>query len=322
LVKSIFETSPCAWTMSSLADEVGLCRTCSRCLISSWRSSSTVSNNSCPPCSTSTCPSSKPSDRTSRRSGLSLAGSSERAVSSARRAFWSSGFHSSLDLLVAISRNKENKRSRGCSEEKLQDGVDWEAGLQYERLLFLQFLFWHFEAVSHAAQRLQVLGMAGVRFNLFAEPPNVHIDGTRCDEGSLLPHRIQQLIAREYAAAMGCQVFEQAEFPYGGENIAPLHVDGHGRAVDFEITQAQDFARRWGLPHATQHTSDAGHQLTGAERLGDVVVSAQFQALHPVPLCRLCSEEDDRGRRKNRGLSDLSAQVKSVGARKHHIQKT
>src|SRR5258707_1385160 len=191
MVKSIFETSPCAWTMSSLADEVGLCRTCSRCLISSWRSSSTVSNNSCPPCSTSTCPSSKPSDRTSRRSGLSLAGSSERAVSSARRAFWSSGFHSSLDLLVAISRNKENKRSRGCSEEKLQDGVD----------------------------------------------------------------------------------------------------------------------------------SDAGHQLTGAERLGDVVVSAQFQALHPVPLCRLCSEEDDRGRRKNRGLSDLSAQVKSVGARKHHIQK-
>src|SRR5712671_729164 len=144
--------------MSSLADEAGLWRTCSRCLISSWRSCSTVSNNSCPPCSTSTFPSNKPSDRTSRRSGLSLAGSSERAVSSARRAFWSSGFHSGLGLLVAMSRNKENKRRRGCSEEKTQDGGDRAA----EPLSANAWLFWHFEAVSDAAERLQVLGMAGV----------------------------------------------------------------------------------------------------------------------------------------------------------------
>src|SRR6202011_1025457 len=189
------ETSPCAWTMSSLAEEAGLCRTRSRCCISNRRSSSTVSNNSCPPCSTSTCPSSKPSDRTSRRNGLSLAGSSERAVNSARRAFWSSGFHSGLDLLVAMSRNKEDKRRRGCREEKTQD-KDRDAG----------WLFRHFEAVPDAAERLQVLGMAGIRFNLFAQAPNVDVDGTRRDEGSLLPDRVQQLIACEYAAAMGFQI--------------------------------------------------------------------------------------------------------------------
>src|ERR1700704_2237848 len=99
--------------------------------------------------------------------------------------------------------------------------------------------------------------MAGVCFNFFTEAANVHIDGTRRDEGRLLPHRIQYLIAREYAPSMSCKVFEQAEFPHRGKNVASLHVDGHGRAVEFEITESQDFVRHWCLPHATQNASDA-----------------------------------------------------------------
>ena len=60
------------------------------------------SNSSRPDCSTRACPRIAPSERTSRRSGLSFAGSSELAVSSARRACWSSAFHSGLGLFDAI----------------------------------------------------------------------------------------------------------------------------------------------------------------------------------------------------------------------------
>ena len=81
----------------------GLLRTAPRGLAmsrsASAASSSTESKSSCPDCSTSTCPRIAPSERTSRRRGLSFAGSSEGAVSSARRACWSSAFHSGLGLL-------------------------------------------------------------------------------------------------------------------------------------------------------------------------------------------------------------------------------
>jgi hypothetical protein len=37
-------------------------------------------------------------------------------------------------------------------------------------------LFWNFEAVADAAQRLQIHRMAGIAFNFFAEAANVNVD--------------------------------------------------------------------------------------------------------------------------------------------------
>jgi hypothetical protein len=58
-------------------------------------------------------------------------------------------------LLAAMSRNKENKRSRGCSGEKLPGGGDEKEGAQRKRWLLWdfswQFLFRYFEAISDAA---------------------------------------------------------------------------------------------------------------------------------------------------------------------------
>jgi hypothetical protein len=45
---------------------------------------------------------------------------------------------------------------------------------------------------------------------------------------------------------------------------------------------------------ATQHGLDPRHQLVRVERLGQVVVSAQFQALDAAQLIALGGEHDDR----------------------------
>src|SRR5216683_2816604 len=56
-------------------------------------------------------------------------------------------------------------------------------------------LFRYFEPVADAAEGFQVLGMAGVLFNLFAEAADVYVDGARGHERSFFPHRVEQLVA-------------------------------------------------------------------------------------------------------------------------------
>ncbi len=45
---------------------------------------------------------------------------------------------------------------------------------------------------------------------------------------------------------------------------------------------------------APQDGTDTCQQLSGAERLGDVVVSAEFQAQHAVHLLAPSTDDDDR----------------------------
>ena len=62
--------------------------------------------------------------------------------------------------------------------------------------------------------------MARVLFNFFAQAANVDVDRSRGNEGSFFPHRVEQLVARQDAAAMGGQIFQQPEFTHRGEDIA------------------------------------------------------------------------------------------------------
>src|ERR1700740_2965664 len=55
-------------------------------------------------------------------------------------------------------------------------------------------LFGNFEAVADASQGLQILRMAGVGFDFFAQPTDVHIDRTCRDVGSFFPNSVQRVV--------------------------------------------------------------------------------------------------------------------------------
>src|SRR5579862_563227 len=105
-------------------------------------------------------------------------------------------------------------------------------------------LLGNFEAIADAPQGLQILRVAGIGFYFFAQPADVYVDGTSSYEGSFFPNRVEKLIAREHAPAMGCQILQQPEFASSRKDAAPCNLHSHGRDVDVQITQVQDFAAR------------------------------------------------------------------------------
>src|SRR5580700_7545066 len=160
----------------------------------------------------------------------------------------------------------------------------------------LPILLRRFEAIADAAQRLQILRMARVSLDFFPQTPHVDVDRARCYEGSLFPYGVEQLVAREYAPAVGSQILEKAKFPHGSENRPALHLHRHRGSVDFKIAQAKHFRSYRGLAQAAQHAAHAGYQFARAEWFRDVVVSTHFEAFHSVCLARLGGQENDGGR--------------------------
>src|ERR1700722_4242692 len=154
--------------------------------------------------------------------------------------------------------------------------------------------------------------MAGIAFDFFPKAPDVDVDGSGGDEGSFLPHRVEQLIPCEDATAMVSQVFQQAEFAYGGEDIATLHLDSHRTDVNFEVAKAKHLGGRGFLVQSTQHAANPGHQFARAERLGDVVVAAEFKPLDAVGFAGLGGQKDDGSRREGWGLADMAAEFEAV----------
>ena len=179
--------------------------------------------------------------------------------------------------------------------------------------LYLGTSLGDFEAVADAAQGFQILGMAGVELDFFTEAAYVDVDRPRGHERSFFPDSVEQLIAGEDAAAMGSEIFEQAEFTYRGEHVAALDLYGHGGDVNFEFSEAQHFCRGGRLAQSTQHAANAGHEFAGAEGLGDVVVSAQFQTFDAVGFGGFSGEKDDWSCREDWGLADVAAEFEAVG---------
>src|ERR1700674_5150436 len=157
--------------------------------------------------------------------------------------------------------------------------------------------------------------MAGIAFDFLAKAADINVDRPRRDKRSFLPNGIKQLIPGKNAAAMVRQVFQQTEFAHGGENVAALNLYRHRTDVNFEIAKSKRFRDRGILVQSTQHAANAGHQLPRAERLGNVIVAAQFQALDAVGFAGLGGEEDDGSCRKGWGLADVAAKFEALASR-------
>ncbi len=82
-----------------------------------------------------------------------------------------------------------------------------------------------------------------------------------------------------------------------------------------------DDRRSRGPLEAPQHGLDAGHQLTGSERLGDVIVRAQLQAKNAIVFARAGGEENDGNRGKAGMATQTAAHIETISAGNHDVEK-
>src|ERR1700728_2139943 len=108
-------------------------------------------------------------------------------------------------------------------------------------------LFRHFEAVSDAAQRLQVLRVAGILFDFLAQTADININRAWSHEWRFLPHGVEKLITGEDASAMIGEVLEQPELSDRGEHIAAVDLHRHGEDVDLHTAEPQNAGGSRGL---------------------------------------------------------------------------
>src|SRR5580658_9443548 len=180
--------------------------------------------------------------------------------------------------------------------------------------------FGNLEAVACAADGLEVARIFGIGFDFFADAADVDVDGTRGDEAGITPDGVEEVIAAEDAAGMAGEVVEEAEFSGGGSGESAAHAELHGAGVDLDVFKG-DGRRRGGALEAAEDGLDAGEQLAGRERFGDVVVSAEFKAEDAVVFSGTGGDEDDGDGAEGGMIAQAAADVEAVSAGNHDIEE-
>src|SRR5271165_2710065 len=180
--------------------------------------------------------------------------------------------------------------------------------------------FRHLEAVACSADRLQITRLVRVRFDLLTNAPYVNIHRARRHIMGVAPNRVQQLVAGEDSSRMPRQIFQQPEL--GGCRLLNLatHHQGHTATVNLDVAGLHNCRRQRTL-EAAQHRAHPRHQLARAERLGDIVVRAQFQSDDAVRLAHLRSQKYDRSHIERGRLANAPAKLQAVASGDHDVQK-
>ena len=87
---------------------------------------------------------------------------------------------------------------------------------------------------------------------------------------------------------------QQRQLPHGQDQLGAGPVRAAGADIHPEVAVAQGRGVRWVAAGADR--AQAGGQLGEAERLGQVVVGARVEAVHPVRDVMARGEHDDRQR--------------------------
>jgi hypothetical protein len=145
---------------------------------------------------------------------------------------------------------------------------------------------------------------------------DVDVDRARPARIALAPDAIEQTLAVEHEPRVLQEVREQVELP--GRQLHRRA--GHGRdpaaPIELDVPEREAFLleRRLG---AAQHRLDAGDELSGRERLRDVVVGTQLEPRYPIRLLVARGQDDYR---QARVLPDRTAEVEPVGVRQLQVE--
>src|SRR5579862_9248139 len=128
------------------------------------------------------------------------------------------------------------------------------------------------------------------------------------------------MIAAEDAAGMPGEVIEQAELGSSGGGELASHAELHGAGVNGDVLEG-DGGGRGGALEAAEDSLDAGEELAGSERLGDVVVGSELEAEDALVFSRTRGEEDDGDGAQRGVVAETAADVESVAAGDHDVEK-
>jgi hypothetical protein len=138
------------------------------------------------------------------------------------------------------------------------------------------------------------------------------------------PHPFQELGPAERLIRVGDQERQQVELADGQRQVAAGHRGPPGADVHLQVPVTECGPRARGRGHVAgpaQHRRDPQHQLAGAERLGDVVVSADLQARDPVLLLPERGQHDDRHLGSDSsGQPELAAHRQPRATGQHQVQ--
>src|SRR5690348_13015726 len=144
------------------------------------------------------------------------------------------------------------------------------------------------EDVARAADRMEEPRLA-TGFELPSQVGHEDLDRVRDREGVIAPHLVEQLLAGDHQALVAHEVLEQLELALG-EVDPPLPARDLVRVgVEHEVADAQ--RRHAARRPAAQQRAHACQQLLALERLDEVVVSADVEALD-AGLQRVARGED------------------------------
>ncbi len=127
------------------------------------------------------------------------------------------------------------------------------------------------------------------------------------------------MIAAEDASFMAGEVVEQPKLRGRSRNHAAAHRQRHRGWVDFDFAY---FHRAWRQRafEAAKNSFHASHEFTRAEGLGDVVVSAEFEAENPIRFAALGCEKNNWNGREAGSLPNAAADFETVFAWDHDVE--
>ena len=158
-----------------------------------------------------------------------------------------------------------------------------------------------------------------VRTELGAQAAHVGVDGAAVARVAVAPDIAEQGFAVEHLAAAFHERNHEPEFEGGEIQFAASEPHLEAAAVKFEGTHAEflaGFARAGLLDEQLQ----AQNEFARAERLGQVVIGAQFQASHALLGTRFGGEHDNGNLRGRFRRADLPADIFAPHLGDHQIE--
>src|SRR5690606_5399620 len=174
------------------------------------------------------------------------------------------------------------------------------------------------QLVAETPDSHDVPGVGRVRLDLRAQPPDVDVDQAAVAEVAVAPHPLEQRLAAEHPARARRQLDEEAELGLGEVDLLALAPDDALLGDDLEVAEAKVRAARVAGPDPAEQRPDAGRQLLGGERLGQVVVGTRLEARHDVVGGGAGRDHDDRDVGHP---ADGAADVEAVDAGQHDVDQ-
>ena len=139
---------------------------------------------------------------------------------------------------------------------------------------------WVAEQIAAPPHRLDVAIAAGSGGQLLAQLADEDVDDLELGLIHPAVEMVEEHLLGQGGALAQAEKLEDAVFLAGKMNRLAADLDRFGVEIHFELAGGDD---RIGLPAGTPDDGvDAGHELALVERLGEIVVGAEHQALHLV----------------------------------------